>query len=218
MVTQMPHCPTFTVRESGIIAGMIRRFVGALALGGLSVMALGAQKTQTAQKAISYQRDVLPILKKSCSSCHSNGAKQGDFSLDSREAILTGGKTHPVVRPGKSAQSYLIELVAKGVMPPQGARLKASEVETLRRWIDAGLPFDGAAENGDAAWTAPLALKPVSVPAGAGHPIDRLLTPYFAAKKAAPGALVSDRVFVRRAYLDLIGLLPSPKQTLASTG
>jgi mono/diheme cytochrome c family protein len=195
---------------------MIRRLVGVLALGGLSVMALGAQRTQTTQNAVSYQRDVLPILKKNCSSCHSNGAKQGDFSLDSREAILTGGKTHPVVRPGKGAQSYLIELVSKGVMPPpQGAHLKASEVETLRRWIDAGLPFDGAAENEDAAWTPPLALQPVRVPAGAGNPIDRLLAPYFTARKVQPGPVVGDRVFVRRAYLDLIGLLPSSKQANA---
>lgn len=193
----------------GIIAIMIRRLVGALALGGLSVMALGAQKAQTTQKAISYQRDVLPILKKNCSSCHSNGAKQGDFSLDSREAILTGGKTHPVARPGKGAQSYLIELVTKGVMPPQGAHLKASEVETLRRWIDAGLPFDGAAENENAAWTPPMALREVAVPAGEGNPIDRLLA------RRTPGVLVSDRVFVRRAYLDLVGLLPSPRQTTA---
>jgi mono/diheme cytochrome c family protein len=185
---------------------MIRRFVGVLALGGLSVMALAAQK---AQKNISYQRDVLPILKKNCSSCHSNGAKQGDFSLDSREAILTGGKTHPVARPGKGAQSYLIELVAKGVMPPQGARLKASEVETLRRWIDAGLPFDGAAENENAAWTPPMALREVAVPVGEGNPVDRLLA------IRAPGVLVSDRVFVRRAFLDLVGLLPSLKQTNA---
>ncbi len=163
-------------------------------------MALAAQKT------VSYQRDVLPILKKNCSSCHSNGAKQGDFSLDSREAILTGGKTHPVVRPGKGAQSYLIELVSKGAMPPQGARLKASEVETLRRWIDAGLPFDGAAQSEDAAWTPPMALREVAVPAGEGNAIDRLLG------KVVLRTLVSDRVFVRRAYLDLIGLLPSPAQ------
>lgn len=188
---------------------MIRRFVGALALGGLSIMALAAQKPQ---KAVSYQRDVLPILKKNCSSCHSNGAKQGDFSLDSREAILTGGKTHPVARPGKGAQSYLIELVTTGAMPPQGTHLKASEVEVLRRWIDSGLPFDGAAESEDAAWTPPLALVDVAVPEGTGNAIDRLLGLYFTEKRVAVGAPVSDRAFVRRAYLDLIGLLPSPAQ------
>jgi hypothetical protein len=44
------------------------------------------------------------------------------------------------------------------------------------------------------------------------HPVDNLLAGYFAAKGVAFPASIEDRVFARRVYLDLIGLLPTPEQ------
>ncbi|MEI9893233.1 MAG: DUF1549 domain-containing protein [Chthoniobacter sp.] len=44
------------------------------------------------------------------------------------------------------------------------------------------------------------------------HPIDNLLAGYFAEKGVAYPSAVEDRVFARRVYLDLIGLLPTPEQ------
>ncbi|MFO1019611.1 MAG: DUF1549 domain-containing protein [Planctomycetales bacterium] len=47
------------------------------------------------------------------------------------------------------------------------------------------------------------------------NPIDLLLQPYFEQHKFTPPAVVSDRVYARRVYLDLIGLLPTPAQLAA---
>lgn len=44
------------------------------------------------------------------------------------------------------------------------------------------------------------------------NPIDLLLQPYFEQHKFSPPSVVSDRVYARRVYLDLIGLLPTPTQ------
>lgn len=54
--------------------------------------------------------------------------------------------------------------------------------------------------------------KPAEPPAGAGSPIDRFLAATWARQGVAAPSLVEDRVFARRAYLDVIGLLPTPEQ------
>src|ERR1043166_4459086 len=89
---------------------------------------------------IDYVREVKPLLVAKCYSCHGNGAKLGEFQIDTREGILTGGVTHPVVRPGNSKDSYLIKLVSGQVpgkiMPARGKRLTSAEVDLLKSWID----------------------------------------------------------------------------------
>ncbi|MBW3623779.1 MAG: DUF1553 domain-containing protein, partial [Armatimonadetes bacterium] len=153
-----------------------------------------------------------------CASCHGNGTRLGGFSIDSREAIITGGANHPAVVPGKSSESYLIKLVSGAVpgkiMPLQGPRLTPAEIGKLKAWIDAGLPFDDGVKS--SAWKPILApRKPALPPVPAGtnltSPIDRLLTPYYKANKVPPRPLVGDRTFARRAYLDIVGLLPDPE-------
>src|SRR5262249_29201920 len=47
---------------------------------------------------------------------------------------------------------------------------------------------------------------------GLEHPIDRLLDAYYAKHKIQPPAPADDVTFIRRAYLDVIGLLPTPAE------
>ena len=60
----------------------------------------------------------------------------------------------------------------------------------------------------------PINLKPrlPATPPGpkSANPIDRFLQPYFAAHNVKPPSPVGDRLFARRAYLDVLGLLPPP--------
>ena len=144
--------------------------------------------------------------------------------------MLEGGDSGDAVLPGKSGDSLLIHLVAgldpDNVMPQKGSRLKPAQIGVLRAWIDQGAPWPGEINF---AKIPPRNLHPTNVelpalPAGAlvashqktdANPIDRLLAPYFAEHKITPGALASDRRFVRRVYLDVVGLLPSPGQVTA---
>ena len=167
---------------------------------------------------VSYEHDVKPILQARCYSCHGNGARLGDFAIDSRTGLLTGGQIHPVVLPGNSAKSYLIKMVTgqipDEVMPARGPRLTPKEIAVLSAWIDQGVSF-GDTHTADS-WTAPLAPTrpelPVAAPgSGLTNPIDRLLQPYFAGAKLTPGPVVDDRTYLRRVSLDTVGLLPSPE-------
>ena len=96
------------------------------------------------------------------------------------------------------------------VMPKKGSRLTPEQIGLLRAWIDQGLPWDNDVTF---ARQTPLNLLPrapklsVSVESGI-NPIDQILKPYFHEHQFRPPPVVEDRLFARRAYLDVIGLLP----------
>jgi hypothetical protein len=54
--------------------------------------------------------------------------------------------------------------------------------------------------------------QPPQPPAGSGSATDRFLAAAWAAEGFTPPTPVDDRTFLRRAYLDVIGLLPTPEQ------
>ncbi len=74
-------------------------------------------------RAVSFSKDVRPLLAARCGSCHLNGKKSGGFRMDSRELFLKGGESGPVVEIGKSSDSPLIRLVAAR---PKAGRAKAA--------------------------------------------------------------------------------------------
>ena len=93
-------------------------------------------------------------------------------------------------------------------MPPKGPALDEKEVQILARWIDAKLPWDENFTFKAGTYVSPLKYRDVKIPAGAGHPIDRILAPYLAKQKDGNQVLVTDDIFYRRASLDIVGLLP----------
>ncbi|MBM4069473.1 MAG: DUF1553 domain-containing protein [Planctomycetes bacterium] len=97
----------------------------------------------------SYLTHVRPILLAKCSHCHGNKTQKAELALHSPEAIRRGSESGPVIVPGKAAESKLFELIHKGLMPPkrENKTLTKSEVEIIRRWIDAGASFGGAASK-----------------------------------------------------------------------
>ena len=167
---------------------------------------------------IHFAQEIKPILESSCIKCHGRGRTKGDFSIESRDALLKGGESGPALVPGKSAESHLIELVAgvdpDNVMPQKGKRLSPEQIGLLRAWIDQGASWDPSISF---AKPPPVNLLPrkSDLPAarkGVTHPIDRLLQPYYEAHRIKPSNAVSDRVFARRVFLDAIGLPPAPAE------
>ena len=91
---------------------------------------------------VNFWRDVEPLLRERCHSCHGAQQQMGGLRLDERAAALAGGNSGPVIKPGNSAESKLIHLVAglreDLVMPMVGERLTAEQLGLLRAWIDQG--------------------------------------------------------------------------------
>jgi hypothetical protein len=95
-----------------------------------------------AKKKIDFRRDVEPILRERCQPCHGPEKQMAGLRLDNRTDALKGGNSGPAIRPGNSAESKLIHLVAglrkNLVMPFASERLTAEQVGVLRAWIDQG--------------------------------------------------------------------------------
>ncbi len=148
-------CPLFQLRGFT----MTRRFLIALVLvfylatGGLSAERL----PPTASREIDFVRDIQPIFRARCLSCHDGAKQRGGLRLDLKSAAFKGGETFAAaIIPGKSADSPLVRLVAgleEGMlMPPEGERLSSEQIGLLRAWIDQGAKWpDEAAGQEDAA-------------------------------------------------------------------
>ncbi len=184
----------------------------------LSLLLFCAMAAQPGQ--VDFVRDVKPVLARHCLKCHGGAKRKGGLSIDSRESLLAGGDSGPAAVVGKSDESLLIELVAgrdaARIMPAEGDRLSADQIRLLATWIDQGLAWPKGFSFSTLK-RAPLAPRRPELPhdeAGAksDNPIDRLLRPYFAMQQFDAPPVVTDGVFARRAYLDLVGLVPTPAQ------
>lgn len=177
-----------------------------------AIIFLAAGFAFSQEKPLDFVHEVVPILKKHCASCHTNGTYKGSVSFDTRQALIQS----KAVVSGDSKKSELIKRItsndAAERMPPKGPALGEKEVQILARWIDSKLPWDDTFTFKVETYVAPLKYREVKVPAGKGHPIDRILDPYLAKQKTGTLPLVTDDIFYRRASLDIVGLLPLPEE------
>ncbi len=193
--------------------------VGALAgcvlIGG--GFASGAAGDEPAK--VDFARQIEPILEQSCLKCHSRGKYRGGLSLESRQSLLAGGESGPAVLVGKPNESLLVELISAQdpdrMMPEKGPPLSADQVALVRAWIEQGLVWPAEISFGfQQAALAPR--RPQVPPAEPGsvlsNPIDLILQPYFRSQQVDPAPPLSDRVFARRVFLDLTGVLPNSAQ------
>jgi hypothetical protein len=169
---------------------------------------------------VDFAHEVVPILRMHCGKCHTGDARQGGLSINSRQALLSGGDSgRPGFIDGQSGKSEIIARVVSGDldyrMPPEGKPLPTEAIATLRRWIDAKAPWtEGFAFKG-ARYEAPLGLRAVELPAardGRTNPIDRLVDAYWERNSIQRPPRSDDRAFIRRVSLDLVGLLPEPER------
>lgn len=173
--------------------------------------------------AVDFSTHVKPILESRCLACHGRGKLKGSFSIETRALILKGGEEGPAAVVGKGGESLLIELVAgldeARKMPQKGEALSATEVGTLRAWIDQGMPWPEGFTFGFR--QAPIVPRNPEIPnAAAGshleNPIDRFIARTLgenAGTLSSPP--VEDGLFLRRVSFDLVGLPPTASQRAA---
>ncbi len=185
---------------------------------GLALLLVLAAATPT--RAIDFAHEVVPLLKRHCGECHTGDARQGGYSMNTRELTLAGGDSGVAgFVPGKAASSELIRRITCSDpderMPAEGEPLAAGEIAVFTRWIDAGAPWDEGFAFASTSWEPPLTLRQVELPpavAGRTNPVDRIIDTYQRKQGIARPARCDDRTFIRRVHLDLIGLLPEPAE------
>jgi hypothetical protein len=128
-----------------------RRATGAIVVLGVPaaaaiVSAVLSGPAAVAQGPVKFDRDVWPILESKCVTCHGPEDQFNDLRLDSKAAILKGGKNGKVVVAGDPAKSSLYVRVALppddlDIMPAEGDPLSPAQIDTLKRWITDGADF-----------------------------------------------------------------------------
>src|SRR4051812_22435969 len=105
----------------------------------------GLLSAQTAAK-IDFAKDVLPILRQKCATCHSGAQPASGMRLDRKSAVIS----RRGVVPGSSENSFLFHRISGSSygmqMPPTGA-LKPDQVDTIKRWIEQGADWPAALAN-----------------------------------------------------------------------
>ncbi|MEC9092628.1 MAG: PSD1 and planctomycete cytochrome C domain-containing protein [Planctomycetota bacterium] len=177
---------------------------------------------------LTFENDIRPILRANCLDCHgATDDKEGQLDLRQVRLMKIGGESGEAIVEGDSTNSLLLEKVVSGEMPPGDHQLSPEDVETLRNWIDAGaktaraeletIPSGlGITEEERAYWAFVPIQRPrlpsVKSPGRVRNPVDAFLLARMEPKGLGFGEDAGKAKLIRRAYLDLVGLPPSPGQ------
>jgi mono/diheme cytochrome c family protein len=163
-----------------------------------------------------FQRDVRPILSSACFHCHGpdDEQREADLRLDTREGAVADLGGYAAIAPGLPGESELLARVlsedpdARMPPPESGDTLTAEQIDTLRTWIEAGA---GWSEHW--AFVAPRRplLPEVADASWVAHPIDAFILARLEAEGLKPSPEAEPETLVRRLYLDLVGLPPTPE-------
>lgn len=170
-----------------------------------------------------FAKQVRPILAARCYSCHAADVQQNGLRLDTLAGVLKGSDFGPVVVPHQSEKSRLVRRLAaqeRPQMPYGGPPLSADEIAIISKWIDAGAPGpDDAAPlasiKAERHWSYVKPVRPeiaaVKDAAWVRNPIDSFILERLEKEGLKPSPEASKTTLLRRVYLDLTGLPPSPK-------
>ena len=92
-----------------ITGALIATFGLALAAAAADLGPLPPASTKT---GVTYATDIKPILDASCIKCHSGDKPKAKLKLDTLENALKGSKDGKVIKPGDSANSFIVKCVA----------------------------------------------------------------------------------------------------------
>ena len=141
-----------------VVTGLAAMFC----IGGTSVTAdesnSAVQQDATADaeipddQAVVFSKQVLPLLRTRCITCHGPEMQEGGLRLDSLEAAFQGGDQGPAIVPGDAESSLFVKAItfadADLQMPPK-QKLSDAEIAVLRHWIlnGAAWPMNASETN-----------------------------------------------------------------------
>ncbi len=202
----------------------LRRLLVALST---TVVSIGSPPIDAA--AVDYLRDVKPVLKERCFACHGALEQESGLRVDTAELLRRGGDSGSALVAGDPAGSLLIERVADpdpaSRMPPEGEPLTAGQIEALTQWVAQGA-LSPADEEPEADPSLHWAFRPIvrpEVPARSDqswgrNPIDALIASRHESLGLTPQLPADAALQVRRLYIDLIGMPPTPDEAVAILG
>ncbi|MFO0892043.1 MAG: PSD1 and planctomycete cytochrome C domain-containing protein [Isosphaeraceae bacterium] len=169
-------------------------------------------------RPVNFGREVRAVLSDNCFACHGpdDKTRKAELRLDTKEGVRAKLKSgEALITPGNPDESELIfrletdDPELKMPPPKYGKKLTPQQVEALRRWVEQGAP-----------WTTHWAfevprkadLPPVKDAKWERNPIDRFILARLEAEGLGPSPEADPTTLVRRVFLDLTGLPPTPRE------
>ncbi|MEW6127761.1 MAG: DUF1553 domain-containing protein [Acidobacteriota bacterium] len=184
-----------------------------------------------------FTEKVLPIFEKNCLACHGAKIQRGRLDLRSEAAILRGGSRGTLIIPGDPEKSLLYQFIThkqEPAMPLGMDKLADSDIATIAEWIrginvksapaaiettPVRAPGAPITEKDKQFWSfqklAQVKSPAVKNRAWVRSPIDAFILKKLEDHHLAPSLPAEPRVLIRRVYLDLIGLPPTPEEVEA---
>src|SRR3954469_20908705 len=167
---------------------------------------------------VDYTRDVRPILSQHCFKCHGpdDNARKARLRLDRRPSDMGKAKSgEPIIVAGKADASEFVRRIEADdkteVMPPPATKkpLSAAQKAILRRWV-----AEGAEYKDHWSFVPPrqAELPRVKQTDWPKNPIDHFVLARLEREGLKPSPAADKYTLVRRVYLDLIGLPPTPAE------
>lgn len=181
---------------------------------------------QALGQTTSHYEDVIsPLLEKHCAGCHGPLKQKSEYRVDLVERLFKGGDSETIaITPGDLQKSYLIEKIFSqdedDVMPPvKKPPLTLVEKKILEKWVSDGahVPERIVKEQ-----SKPIELKyiyktvkrpdlPKIKSDWAQTPVDTFIVAKQLEHNFLPSARAEEQTLIRRMYLVMTGLLPSPE-------
>ena len=182
-----------------------------------------------------FRESVRPVFVEHCVRCHGDEKVRSGLDLSSRDLLLEGGDTGAAIDLADPSNSFLLALLRheeEPTMPPKKDKFADALIADIERWIELGAPYDKPLlEKSDGEsemritetdrnfWSFRPLADPEPPAIESNWPktgADRFILAWLEEKKLSPENPASDRDRIRRAYLDVIGLPPSPDQMEAA--
>jgi hypothetical protein len=193
------------------------------------VESISLQPGVASEQAEFFETKVRPLLVSKCYSCHT-ASQSGGLRLDSRDAMMKGGKDGAVVDLSHPDASLLVKAIhyqdASLQMPP-AKQMEPAEVAVLEEWIKGGAFWPGGSSKPSGLkvtakdrefWAYKVPVAP-AVPEVAGkwayNDLDRFILANLNANKIRPVRDADKRTLQRRVTFDLTGLPPTPQEVSA---
>lgn len=204
------------------------RFVLALLIGfAISVSMVGAGNSVCAAEPVDFTKQVKPIFQRYCVSCHGAEMVESGLRVDFGSLVLEGGDRGASIVAGDAEKSLLYQvLVGKGdaaQMPFELPKLSDEQIAIIKAWIDQGAKsatedkpsVDGRPRSDHWAFQAIArpALPQIDNSNWLQNDIDAFVLARLKSEGLKPSSEADRSTLIRRLYLDLLGILPTPHET-----
>jgi len=208
----------------------MHRILLSIALSGLCALshadASEAPGNSANSAKVDFQHDIREILKERCWACHGALKQEAGLRLDTTQLMLQGGDSGPAYTASSAHDSLIIERIRDtdpGTrMPPEGAPLTQEQIQKISDWIAQGAipPEDEMPEEDPLRhWAFQSPVRP-SLPQTRAdqfttHPVDAFLNAAMQDQQVEPRPRADRATLLRRIFLDLIGIPPTPEELQA---